>query len=106
MTKYSEVITPSFSRTVSGRAGIATDDVLDELTALRAAWYAAYRGKAAPATAAIEWPARWLPGRMARCKTAIKARPCDRDGHQSPPKTEASCDSVAFTQFTESGPER
>ena len=38
-------------------------DVLDELTALRAAWYAAYRDPEAPATAAIEWHDRWLPGR-------------------------------------------
>ena len=82
------------------------DDVLDELTALRAAWYAAYRGKAAPATAAIEWHDRWLPGCMARCKAAIKARPCDIDGHQSPPGTEASYDSVAFKESTESGPGR
>ncbi len=71
-------------------------DVLDELTALHAAWHAAYRGKAAPATAAIEWHDRWLPGCMARCKAAIKARPCDIDGHQSPPRTEASYDPVAF----------
>ena len=82
------------------------DDVLDELTALRAAWYAAYRGTAAPATAAIEWHDRWLPGCMARCKAAIKARPCNRDGHQSPPGSEMSCDSVAFKDFTESGPGR
>ena len=67
------------------------DDVLDELTGLRAAWYAAYRGTAAPATAAIEWHDRWLPGCMARCKAAIKARPCGIDGHhQSPPGTGAS----------------
>ena len=79
------------------------DDVLDELTALRAAWYAAYRGAAAPATAAIEWHDRWLPGCMARCKAAIKARPCDIDGHQSPLKTEASYDPAAFKESTESG---
>jgi len=82
------------------------EDVLDELTALRAAWHAAYRGKTAPATAAIEWHDRWLPGCMARCKAAIKARPCDQDGHQSPPATEASNDSVAFKEPTESGPGR
>jgi len=79
------------------------DDVLDELTALHAAWYAAYRDEAAPATAAIEWHDRWLPGCMARCKAAIKARPCDVDGHQCPPQTEASDDSGAFQEFTESG---
>jgi hypothetical protein len=82
------------------------DDVLDELTALHAAWHAAYRGKAAPATAATEWHDRWLPGCMARCKAAIKARPCDKDGHQSPPGTETFYDPVAFTEFTESGPGR
>ena len=68
------------------------EDVLDELTAL----HAAYRGTAAPATAAIEWHDRWLPGCLARCKAAIKARPCDQDGHQSPPGTEAPDDSVAL----------
>jgi hypothetical protein len=80
------------------------DDVLDELAALHTAWQAAYRGTAAPATAAIEWHDRWLPGCMARCKAAIKARPCDKDGHQSPPGAEAFCDQVAFTQATGSGP--
>jgi hypothetical protein len=40
-------------------------DVLDELTALRSAWYAAYRDPEAPATAAIEWHDRWYPGRCA-----------------------------------------
>ncbi len=78
------------------------DDVLDELTALHAAWHAAYRGKAAPATAAIEWHDRWLPGCMARCKVAIKARPCDIDGHQSPAGTEASDDSAALKEITPS----
>lgn len=79
-------------------------DVLDELTALQAAWHAAYRANAAPATAAIEWHDRWLPGCMARCKAAIKARPCDRDGHQSSPGTEASCDPAAVKDSTESAP--
>jgi hypothetical protein len=79
------------------------EDVLDELTALHAAWHAAYRGQVAPATAAIEWHDRWLPGCMARCKAAIKTRPCDQDGHQSP-RTETFYDSVAITEFTEPGP--
>ena len=70
------------------------EDVVDDLTALQAAWHAAYRGKAAPATAAIEWHDRWLPGSMARCKAAIKARRCGPGGHQSPPGTEASDDPV------------
>jgi len=56
------------------------DDVVDELTALQAAWQAAYRDTAAPATAAIEWHEHWLPGCLARCKAAIKARPCDTAG--------------------------
>jgi len=81
------------------------EDVLDELTALHAAWHAAYRGQAAPATAAIEWHERWLPGCMARCKAAIKARPCDKDGHQSP-GTEVLDDSAAFTECAEPGPGR
>ncbi len=80
------------------------DDVLDELTALRAAWHAAYRGKAAPATAAIEWHDRWLPGCMARCKAAVKAWPCDTDSHQSPAGTEAPGDPAAFKESTEPGP--
>ncbi len=51
-------------------------DVLDELTALRAAWYAVYRDPEAPGTAAIEWHDRWLPGAMRRCRRAIRARGC------------------------------
>ena len=43
---------------------------------------------------------------MARCKAALKARPCDRDGHQSLPKTEAFDGSVAFKESTKSGPGR
>ena len=38
-------------------------DIVDELTALRAAWFAAYRDAESSATAAIEWHDRWLPGR-------------------------------------------
>ncbi len=79
------------------------DDVLDELTALCAAWQAAYLGKTASATAAIEWHDRWLPGCMARRKAAIKARPCNRDGHQSPAGAEASHHSVAFKKFPSPG---
>ena len=80
------------------------DDVLDELTALQAAWHAAYRGTAAPATAAIEWHDRWLPGCMARCKAAIKARPCATDGHQSPAGTQAPGDPAAVKEPAEPGP--
>ena len=69
--------------------------MVDELTALQAAWQAAYRGTAAPATAAIEWHDRWLPGCLARCKAALKDRPCDTGGHPSPPGTEASGDPAA-----------
>jgi hypothetical protein len=82
------------------------EDVLDELTALHAAWHAAYRGTAAPATAAIEWHDRWLPGCLARCKAAITARPCDQDGHQSPPGTEAPDDPVALQGPAGPGPGR
>jgi hypothetical protein len=80
-------------------------DVLDELTALHAAWHAVYRGTAAPASAAIEWHDRWLPGCLARCKAALNARPCDTGAHQ-PPGTEASGDPVAFKGSAESGPGR
>ena len=82
------------------------DDVLDELTALQAAWHAAYRGKAAPATAAIEWHDRWLPDCLARCKAAIKARRCDTGGHRSPPGTEAPGDPAAVKEPAEPGPGR
>jgi hypothetical protein len=51
-------------------------DILDELTALRAAWFAAYREPKAPPMAAIEWHDHWLPGTMARCKAIIRARGC------------------------------
>ena len=78
-------------------------DVLDELTALRAAWYAAYRDSAASATAAIEWHDRWLPGAMTRCKAAMKALACDKNGHQEPRKTTPFSDSVEFKEFTEAG---
>jgi hypothetical protein len=76
-------------------------DVLDELTALRAAWYAAYRDKAASSSAAIEWHDRWLPGCMARCKAAMKALACDKNGHQEPRKPAPFYDSVEFKDFTE-----
>ncbi len=82
------------------------EDVLDELTALRAAWHAAYLSTAAPATAAIEWHDRWLPGCMARCKAAVPARPCDIDGHRSPPGAGASCDPAAAGEPPGSGPGR
>lgn len=76
-------------------------DVLDELTALRAAWYAAYKDSAASAVAAIEWHDRWLPGAMTRCKAAMKALACDKNGHQEPRKTTAFSDSDEFKEFTE-----
>ena len=80
-------------------------DVLDELTALRAAWYAAYRDTSASATAAIEWHDRWLPGCLARCKAAIKARACDKSGHQeSTARTDPFYDSAEFDAFTKADP--
>jgi len=41
---------------------------------------------------------------MARCKAAIKAWPCDTDGHQSPAGAEAPGDPAAFKESTEPGP--
>ena len=78
-------------------------DVLDELTALRAAWFAAYRDTQGSTTAAIEWHDRWLPACMARCKAAIKARACNKSGHQDPVRTETFLGSETFKQFAEGG---
>lgn len=74
-------------------------DVLDELAALRDAWYGAYRDPTASVTAAIEWHDRWLPGTVERCRKAIKARPCEHGKHEEPPKTEPVYDSVEFERF-------
>jgi hypothetical protein len=80
-------------------------EVLDELTALRAAWFGAYRDSAASATAAIEWHDRWLPACLARCKAVIKSRGCDKEGHDAKPmRTEPFFDSVDFENFTKAGP--
>ena len=82
------------------------DDVVDQLTALQAAWPGVYRGTAASATAAIKWHDRWLPGCLARFKAAFKARPCDRAGHQPPPGIKAPGDPAAASEPAEPGPGR
>lgn len=80
-------------------------DILDELTALRAAWYAAYRDPAAPATAAIEWHDRWLPGAMRRCRAAIRARGCRARHEKEQPATMPFMDRQEFRNFIRLGPD-
>ena len=80
-------------------------DILDELTALQAAWQAAYRDPAAPATAAIEWHDRWLPGAMRRCRAAIRARGCKGRHEKETPATEPFMDRQEFRNFIRLGPE-
>src|SRR6201996_2709242 len=80
-------------------------DVLDELTALRSAWYAAYRDPEAPATAAIEWHARWLPGAMRRCRAAIRARGCKGRHERMAPATVPFMDRQDFRNFIRDGQE-
>jgi hypothetical protein len=79
-------------------------DILDEMTALRAAWYAAYRDPAAPATAAIEWHDRWLPGAMRRCRAAIRARGCKARHEKETPATVPFIDRQEFRNFVRLGP--
>lgn len=74
-------------------------DILDELTALRAAWFAAYRDPAAPATAAIEWHDRWLPGAMRRCRAAIRARGCKGRHEKEVSATTPFLDRQEFRNF-------
>jgi hypothetical protein len=80
-------------------------DVLDELTALRSAWYAAYRDPEAPATAAIEWHDRWLPGAMRRCRAAIRARGCKGRHERVAPTTVPFIDRQDFRNFIRDGQE-
>jgi hypothetical protein len=80
-------------------------DVLDELTALRAAWHAAYRDPAAPATAAMEWHDRWLPGAMRRCRASIRARGCRGRHEKEAPATMPFMDRQEFRNFVRLGPE-
>jgi hypothetical protein len=80
-------------------------DVLDELTALRAAWYAAYRDPEAPATAAIEWHDRWLPGAMRRCRAAIRARGCKARHEKEMLATVPLMDRQDFRNFIRLGPD-
>jgi hypothetical protein len=82
-------------------------EVLDELTALRTAWFGAYRDSMASATAAIEWHDRWLPACLARCKAVMKSRGCDKEGHdERPMKTEPFLASAEFENFTKADPKR
>ena len=80
-------------------------DILDELTALRAAWYAAYRDPGAPPAAAVEWHDRWLPGVMRRCRIAIRARGCKGRHEKVTPATEPFIDRQDFRNFIRFGPE-
>lgn len=80
-------------------------DILDELTALQAAWFAAYRDKASPGTAAIEWHDRWLPGAVARCRAAINARGCKGRHEKEPRATVGFLDRQEFKNFVRCGPE-
>ncbi len=80
-------------------------DVLDELTALRAAWYAAYRDPEAPATAAVEWHDRWLPGVMRRCRAAIRARGCKARHERETLATVPLMDRQDFRNFIRLGPD-
>ena len=80
-------------------------DILDELTALQAAWQAAYRDPAAAATAATEWHDRWLPGAMRRCRAAIRARGCKGRHEKEAPATEPFMDRQEFRNFIRLGPE-
>jgi len=78
-------------------------DVLDEMTALRAAWFAAYRDPAAAATAAIEWHDRWLPGAMRRCRTAIRRRGCKGRHEKEPAVSAPLLDRQEFRNFVRLG---
>jgi hypothetical protein len=80
-------------------------DVLDELTALRAAWYAAYRDPEAPATAAVEWHDRWLPGVMRRCRAAIRARGCKARHEKEAQATVPLMARQDFRNFIRLGPD-
>ena len=82
---------------------LATGDSRAE--ALQAAWYAAYRDPAAPATAAIEWHDRWLPGAMRRCRAAIRARGCKARHEKEQPATVPFMDRQEFRNFIRLGPD-
>lgn len=80
-------------------------DILDELTALQAAWFAAYRDKASSGAAAIEWHDRWLPGAMARCREAMRARGCKGRHEKESRTTVAFLDRQEFKNFVRCGSE-
>jgi len=80
-------------------------DILDELTALRAAWFAAYRDPEAPPMAPIEWHDRWLPGTMARCKAIIRARGCKARHQKELDSTVSFLDRPEFRNFAKCAPD-
>ena len=80
-------------------------DILDELTALRAAWFAAYRDPDASPMAAIEWHDHWLPGTMARCKAIIRGRGCKARHQKQLDSTVSFLDRSEFTNFAKCAPD-
>jgi hypothetical protein len=80
-------------------------DILDELTALRAAWFAAYRDPEASPMAAIEWHDHWLPGTMARCKTIIRGRGCKARHQKQLDSTVSFLDRPEFRNFAKCAPD-
>ena len=82
-------------------------EVLDELTALRAAWFGAYRDSMASATAAIEWHDRWLPACLSSLQSSDQEPGLRQTRHDDKPmKTEPFYDSADFENFTKADPER
>ena len=80
-------------------------DILDELTALRAAWFAAYRDPEASPRAAIEWHDHWLPGSMARCKAIIRGRGCKARHQKQLDSTVSFLDRPEFRNFAKCAPD-
>ena len=80
-------------------------DILDELTALRAAWFAAYRDPGAPPMAPIEWHDHWLPATMTRCKAIIRARGCKARHQKQPDSTTNFLDRAEFRNFAKCAPD-
>lgn len=52
---------------------------VDALTALHAAWRAAYEDRSAPPVDAATWLDRWLPALLGQVKTALRS--CERTSH-------------------------
>jgi len=80
-------------------------DILDELTALRAAWFAAYRDPGASPMAPIEWHDHWLPATMARCKAIIRARGCKARHQKQLDSTVSFLDRPEFRNFAKCAPD-